>query len=86
MVPARPSRCSPPGPDTIYGTTAMLLAPEHPLVDKLVADEWPSGDRSALDRWCSTPREALSAYRAQAAAMTDLQRRLNATKRACGWA
>ena len=67
-------------PDTIYGTTAMLLAPEHPLVDKLVADEWPSGTDPRLTGGAATPREALSAYRAQAAAMTDLQRQTERDK------
>ena len=28
-------------PDTLFGTTYMVLAPEHPLVDELVADAWP---------------------------------------------
>ena len=30
-------------PDTLFGTTAMVLAPEHPLVDSLVTDDWPDG-------------------------------------------
>ena len=28
-------------PDTVFGATYMVLAPEHPLVDELVADAWP---------------------------------------------
>ncbi len=67
-------------PDTIFGTTAMLLAPEHPLVDAIVADVWPPG---ADPRWTGgapTPREALDAYRAQAAAMTDVQRQTERDK------
>src|SRR5699024_224921 len=27
-------------PDTLFGSTYMVLAPEHPLVDKLTADAW----------------------------------------------
>ncbi len=27
-------------PDTIYGATYMVLAPEHPLVDRLTTDSW----------------------------------------------
>jgi len=67
-------------PDTLFGTTAMVLAPEHPLVDELVADAWPEG---APDQWtggASTPREAVDAYRRQAAEMTDLERQENKAK------
>ena len=67
-------------PDTIYGTTAMLLAPEHPLVDELVADEWPPGTDPRWTGGAATPREALDTYRAQAAAMTDLQRQTERDK------
>ena len=67
-------------PDTIYGTTAMLLAPEHPLVDELVADEWPPGTDPRWTGGAATPRAALDAYRAQAAAMTDLQRQTERDK------
>ena len=67
-------------PDTIYGTTAMLLAPEHPLVDKLVADEWPPGTDARWTGGAATPREALEAYRAQASSMTDLQRQTERDK------
>ncbi len=67
-------------PDTIYGTTAMLLAPEHPLVDELVADEWPPGTDPRWTGGAATPREALDEYRAQAAVMTDLQRQTERSK------
>ena len=67
-------------PDTIYGTTAMLLAPEHPLVDELVADEWPPGTDQRWTGGAATPREALEEYRAQAAVMTDLQRQTERRK------
>jgi leucyl-tRNA synthetase len=46
-------------PDTLYGATALLLAPEHPLVDALT-----SPDR----------REAVAAYRAQAERRTEIDR------------
>ncbi len=46
-------------PDTLWGATFMVLAPEHPLVDSLTSDE-----QSA----------AVSAYREQAARQTELER------------
>src|SRR5687767_12170935 len=45
--------------DTIYGANYMVLAPEHPLVDRLIAE----------DRWAE-----VSAYRAQVSAKSDLER------------
>ena len=51
-------------PDTIFGTTYMVLAPENPLVDELVAGAWPEGTDSAWTAGASTPVEAVAAYRA----------------------
>jgi len=46
-------------PDTLFGATYMVLAPEHPLVDKLVTQEH---------------REAVEKYKAEAARKSDLER------------
>ncbi|MEO1060543.1 MAG: leucine--tRNA ligase [Actinomycetota bacterium] len=65
-------------PDTVFGATYMVLAPEHPLVDELTADVWPEGTD---DRWTSghpTPTAAVEAYRAAAAQKTDLDRQADA--------
>jgi leucyl-tRNA synthetase len=69
-------------PDTVFGATYMVLAPEHPIVDALVAPAAGSGDASAwpegtLPAWTgghATPAEAVAAYRKQAAARTDVER------------
>ncbi len=61
-------------PDTLFGATFMVVAPEHPLVDDLTTDSWPE---SAHDAWTGghpTPRAAVAAYRAQAAAKTEVER------------
>ena len=65
-------------PDTLFGATFMVLAPEHPLVDVLVArGDWPAGTKPA---WTgpagsnTTPAAAVAAYRAAAARKTDLER------------
>ena len=50
-------------PDTIFGTTFMVLAPEHPLVDSIVSD---------------THRDAVQAYRERAGAKSDIDRQADA--------
>ncbi len=61
-------------PDTVYGTTFMVLAPEHPLVDELTADEWPADTDDCLRDGFATPRAAVSAYRERVASMSSLDR------------
>jgi len=46
-------------PDTLWGATFMVLAPEHPLVDKITTPAY---------------REAVEAYKAQAARQSDIDR------------
>ncbi|NWG06983.1 MAG: leucine--tRNA ligase [Chloroflexi bacterium] len=46
-------------PDTLWGATFMVFAPEHPLVDKITMPE---------------QREAVEAYKAQAARQSDIER------------
>ena len=61
-------------PDTLFGATFMVLAPEHTLVDRLVAGEWPEGTRSAWTGEHATPAEAVGAYRAAASRASDQDR------------
>jgi len=46
-------------PDTLWGATFMVLAPEHPLVDKLTTDE---------------QRDAVASYKLQASRQTEIER------------
>ena len=66
-------------PDTLFGTTYMVLAPEHPLVDRLTADAWPDGTPDSWTGGANTPKEAVAAYRARAAEMSDADRRNSKT-------
>jgi len=61
-------------PDTLFGATFMVVAPEHPMVDDAVPAAWPEGTPDAWTGGYATPVEAVAAYRAQAAAKTDEER------------
>jgi len=73
-------------PDTLFGATYMVLAPEHPLVDVITANQWPDDDlgndfaSNELDAWkglfgaTDPPPAAVNRYRDFAAAKTDLER------------
>ncbi len=70
-------------PDTVFGATYMVLAPEHPLVDEITASAWPPGTPS-IQRGGGfagspadghrTPREAVAAYRDYTNARSEIDR------------
>ncbi|MFI7597725.1 leucine--tRNA ligase [Actinoplanes sp. NPDC049681] len=65
-------------PDTLFGATYMVLAPEHALVDSIVPAAWPEGTKDAWTGGHATPSDAVAAYRAAAAAKTDEERTADA--------
>ncbi len=77
-------------PDTLFGATYMVLAPEHPLVDEITANEWPDDtvandwSSNAIDLWkgvfglADAPPVAVRRYREFAEAQTDLERQADA--------
>ncbi|MFD8101830.1 leucine--tRNA ligase [Nocardia fluminea] len=67
-------------PDTLFGATYVVLAPEHELVDKLTAAAWPGGTDARWTNDSATPTEAVAAYRKSIAAKSDLERQENKEK------
>jgi leucyl-tRNA synthetase len=67
-------------PDTIFGATYMVLAPEHPLVDRIVAEQWPDGTPATWTAGAPDPARAIADYRLAASRKSDLDRQENRDK------
>jgi leucyl-tRNA synthetase len=89
-TPAGPMRVFTTRPDTVFGATYMVAAPEHEIVDALLnavgdgqggADVWPEGTKKAWTGGHATPRAAVEAYRKFAATKSDVERQADAREK-----
>ncbi len=67
-------------PDTLFGATYVVLAPEHALVGALTAASWPEGTDASWTGGAATPADAIADYRAAAGAKSDVERQENREK------
>jgi leucyl-tRNA synthetase len=72
-------------PDTLFGATFMVLAPEHEAVDLLASGAWPEGTSPSWTGGAATPRDAVQQYRAQAERKTDLERQTEGKDKTGVW-
>ncbi|MBM3694877.1 MAG: leucine--tRNA ligase [Actinobacteria bacterium] len=68
-------------PDTLFGATYMVLAPEHPLVDSIVPDTWPAETPASWTGGAVAPRQAVDDYRRWAAGRSELERQAEAREK-----
>jgi leucyl-tRNA synthetase len=64
-------------PDTLFGATYMVVAPEHPLLDRITPPAWPEIEGRLRASWtggAADPAGAVGAYRAAAAALSERDR------------
>jgi leucyl-tRNA synthetase len=65
-------------PDTVFGATFMVLAPEHPMVEALQVPAWPPGTPEPWTGGAASPAEAVAAYRLAASRRSELDRQAEA--------
>jgi leucyl-tRNA synthetase len=65
-------------PDTVFGATFMVLAPEHPLIDEIVpAEGWPEGTKPDWTGGAADPGSAVDAYRQATSRKSEVERQMD---------
>ncbi|GGK67540.1 leucine--tRNA ligase [Ornithinimicrobium pekingense] len=65
-------------PDTLFGATFMVVAPEHPSLAEIVPDAWPEGTDPRWTDGAPDPRTAVTAYQRMASTKSDVERQADA--------
>ncbi len=65
-------------PDTLFGATFMVVAPEHPSLPEIVPDAWPEGTDPRWSDGAPDPRTAVAAYQRVASTKSDVERQADA--------
>ncbi len=61
-------------PDTLFGATYLVVAPEHPLVNALTTESWPTGIPASWTATGATPATAVAAYVTATSRRSELDR------------
>ena len=64
-------------PDTVFGATFMVVAPEHPLLDEIVPAGWPEGSKPGWTGGAADPRTAVDAYRQATSRKSEVERQMD---------
>jgi leucyl-tRNA synthetase len=67
-------------PDTLFGATYMVLAPEHPLVNSIVPHAWPEHTKDVWTGRQPAPAPSVAAYQDAASRRSELDRQGAKTK------
>ena len=67
-------------PDTLFGATYMVLAPEHPLLESIVSSSWPENTPDKWKNGMASPVDAVRKYQKIASQKSDLDRQENKQK------
>jgi leucyl-tRNA synthetase len=61
-------------PDTLFGATFMVVAPEYGALDALLGDQWPDGVPAMWTGGDPDPRTAVDRYRREVGGVRDIDR------------
>jgi leucyl-tRNA synthetase len=67
-------------PDTVFGATFVVLAPEHPLLDALLPPIWPPDVPEGWRGGADSPADAVARHRHAAGSKTDRERQESRAK------